>query len=1070
MQNYHRHTSYSNIMTPDSAVSNEDYAQRAVEIGQKILSSVEHGWQGYYHEVFELSQKYGLKFIFGTEAYWVNDNTEKDKTNNHIIILARNEQGRREINTILSDANIDGYYFKPRIDKKSILSLNPNNVFITSACVGFWGYGFDKTREFVETLRQHFGEHFMLEVQYHCTPKQRELNQYIRQLSKELNISLIAGMDSHYIYPEQSKDRDYRLEASNIRYEDEDGWYMDYPDEEETFRRFKEQGVLTDEEIQRAMDASDVLLEFEDIFFDKDVKLPVPPMYKDKTKEEREKIYSRLITKQFKEYTKNIPKGELQRYYDAVKAEVDVYKNTGMCDYPLIDYEIVKKGIEMGGVITSTGRGSGPSFFTNTLCGFSKIDRIAAPIKLYPERFMSETRILETHSLPDLDQNLGTPEIFERAQEIVMGEGHSYPMIAFGTLKKKSAFKMLARATDMDFGLANTISKQIDAYETDLKHAEDEDKDLIDIYDYVEPQYHEYIEQSKKYWGIIDNKKRAPCAFILYSGDIKSEIGLIKCKTDSTKREYITTVIDGAVAEKYKYLKNDLLKVNTVLLTDKVYKRIGIQPHSVVELSNAVADDDKVWQIYADGHTQGINQCEQDGARKKVMRYKPHNVSELSAFVAAIRPGFKSMYNKFEAREPFSYGIRPLDEILQTKEFPYSYILYQEQLMAVLHYAGFPMDECYQIIKDIAKKHPEKVLPLKDKFLTGFSEKIASEMANKAEADVVAQDVWQVISDSTSYSFNASHSYAMALDSLYGAWQKANHPYEFYEVYLQFYTDTGKKDKVAALKQEMEEGFGIVEGDYRWGIDNRYFKADPENHQMIPALKCIKGINQKCADKIYELSCGEQNWTFMDIIREIYGTSGINKGQFETLIKINYFEKFGNIEQLLHLKEVYEELDRSQFKKVGDQELIKKYGAIITDNAEETAATWRNFNRLEALKQYEKQMASKQTPLIHLINYEYEIFGYIKTKLNIGVEYAYVIDVNKKYKNKVITLHRLKTGEKEVVKVKGGKYDLDPIEVGDVIKTIEAGQEKKWRPDGNGGFEQIDELETILRKWSHVQC
>lgn len=401
MQNYHRHTSYSNIMTPDSAVSNEDYAKRAVELGHKVLSSVEHGWQGYYHEVFELAQKYGLKFIFGTEAYWVNDNTEKDKTNNHIIILARNEQGRREINTILSDANIDGYYFKPRVDRRSILSLTPENVFVTTACVGFWGYGFDETREFIETLHRHFGEHFMLEVQYHCTPRQQELNRYLQKLSRELGIGLIAGMDSHYIYPEQSKDRDYRLEASNMHYEDEDAWYMDYPDEEETFRRFKEQGVLTDNEIHQAMNASDILLEFEDIFFDKNVKLPVPPMYSDKTKEEREKIYSQLITKQFKEYTKNMPKQEWQRYYDAVKAEVDVYKNTGMCDYPLIDYEIVKKGIEMGGVITSTGRGSGPSFFTNTLCGFSKMDRVASPIKLYPERFMSETRILKTHSLPD---------------------------------------------------------------------------------------------------------------------------------------------------------------------------------------------------------------------------------------------------------------------------------------------------------------------------------------------------------------------------------------------------------------------------------------------------------------------------------------------------------------------------------------------------------------------------------------------------------------------------------------------------------------------------------------------
>lgn len=408
MQNYHRHTSYSNIMTPDSAASNEDYAKRAVELGQKVLSSVEHGWQGYYYEAYELAQKYDLKFIFGTEAYWVSDNQEKDKSNNHIIILAKNEQGRREINTVLSDANIDGYYFKPRVDKKSILSLSPGNVFITTACVAFWNYGFQETEEFVKVLYDRFGDDFKLEVQYHDTPRQKELNSFLLELRRKYHIGLIAGLDSHYVYPEQARDRQYRLEASKINYPEEDGWFMDYPDEETTIERFKKQGVLSDEEIAEAMDASDKLLDFEDITFSKDVKLPVPRMYKDKTKEERAKIYSKLITKKFKEYMKHVPESEYQRYFDGVKEEVNVYKNTGMCDYPLIDYEIIKKGVEMGGVITYSGRGSSPSFFTNTLCGFSNIDRFVAPIKLYPERFMSETRILETHSLPDWSQSHAT--------------------------------------------------------------------------------------------------------------------------------------------------------------------------------------------------------------------------------------------------------------------------------------------------------------------------------------------------------------------------------------------------------------------------------------------------------------------------------------------------------------------------------------------------------------------------------------------------------------------------------------------------------------------------------------
>lgn len=667
-----------------------------------------------------------------------------------------------------------------------------------------------------------------------------------------------------------------------------------------------------------------------------------------------------------------------------------------------------------------------------------------------------------------IDFNLGTPEIFEKAQEIVMGEGHSYPMIAFGTLKKKGAFKMFARAVEMDFALANEISKQIDAYETDLKNAEEEDKDTINIFDYIDTKYHDYVKQSEKYWGIISDKKKAPCAYLIWDGDIKSQIGLIKCKSESTKKEYITAVIDGAIAEKYKFLKNDLLKVNTVLLTAKVFERIGMPHMTVPELSKAVDGDEKTWQIYARGATQGINQCEQESARKKVVRYKPHNISELAAFIAGIRPGFKTMYDQFESRQPFEYGIKPLDDLLQTEQFPYSYILYQEQLMAVLNYAGFPMDQCYQIIKDIAKKHPEKVLPLKDKFLDGFAKKIQSECSSDSEANEMAQKVWQVIYDNTAYGFNCSHAYAMSLDSLYGAWQKAHYPYEFYEVYLQFYTEEGKKDKVAALKQEMESVFGIKEGVYKWGVDNRHFKADPEHDQMIPSLTCIKGISAKCAEAIYKISTEVDVTDFIELLELMDKTPNINKKHVSTLIRINYFEKFGDIQELILLQNAYEDLNRRQFNKVSNKEIIEKYYSIIIDNSEEAAATYKNFKKDIALRQYAAQIHGTKISLSEKIDYEYEFFGYIRSRFKCPESYAYVIDVNKKYKNKVIKLHRLKTGEEEIVKVKAGRYDANPIEVKDVIKTISAQQEKKWKPDGNGGYKRIDELETILYEWSKV--
>lgn len=1038
-----------------------------------MISSVEHGFQGYYYEVYELAKQYGLKFVFGAEAYWVKDRFEKDRQNNHVLLLARNEAGRREINGILSEANITGYYYKPRIDVELLMSLTPENVMVTTACVAFWHYESEYMDELVKQLHDHFGDSLFLEVQCNNTDKQKKLNSHILKLSEDLGIELIVGLDSHYIYPEQAQDRQYVLDAKDTHYPEEEGWYMDYPDDDTVVARFKEQGILSDEQIKSAMDNTDIALTFDDIEFDNTPKLPVPPKYKDKTKDERRDIYSRLITRKFKEYMKHVPKDRYEEYFEGVKREVEVYKNTGMCDYPLIDYDIVELAKERGGVITSTGRGSAPSFFTNTLCGFSKIDRFVSPVKLYPERFMSETRILQTHSLPDLDLNLGTPEIFEQAQIDVMGEGHAYPMIAYGTFKKKSAFKLYARAKGMDFELANKISRQIGAYEDAYKHAEEEEQDTIDIYDYVDKEYHPYINQSKEYWGIISDKKRAPCAFLLYSGDIKTEIGLIKCKSETTKKEYITTVIDGTVAEKYKFLKNDLLKVNTVLLTNKVYDRIGMEPHNVVELSNVVKNDEKTWNIYESGATIGINQCEQNGSRTKVMRYKPRNISELSAFIAAIRPGFKSMYSKFESREPFSYGIKPFDELIQTKEFPYSFIMYQEQLMSTLNYAGFPMDKCYQIIKDIAKKHPEKVRPLKSQFIEGFSEKILSDCKDAAEANKMAKKVWTIIDNSTSYSFNSSHSYSMALDSLYGAWQKANYPYEFYETYLQFYSDTGKKDKVAALMREMTDYFNINTGGCKWGLDNRKFLAIPEEQCIVPSLVSIKGISQKCADKLYKVSQENPNCkSFFEVWIILKNATYVNKDHIDTLVKLNYFSEFGEINQLLQQVTLFDDLYGRKTFPMKDIEVL----GLSDDDIESMGGTKtpkqvRNLDNIKLIECMLGRIEYKKTNLIDVIKYEHECLGYIMTRIpDTSPQYALALDVNKKYPNKVIKLYRLNNGNIDTVKVKAKMYDSMPIEEGDVIRTVEARQEKKWYKDGDGSWQRRDETETILYKWKRVKC
>ena len=287
------------------------------------------------------------------------------------------------------------------------------------------------------------------------------------------------------------------------------------------------------------------------------------------------------------------------------------------------------------------------------------------------------------------------------------------------------------------------MSEQIKKYEAAVKHAPEDEKDDINVFDYIDKDFHEIYEKSKDYLGLVTSWSIAPCSYLLYEGSIRKEIGLVKVK------DHLCCLMDGHWAEACHFLKNDLLKVSVVDLIYRAYHRIGIEPPTVTELLKMCPPDDKAWEIYEKGCTLGINQCEQTGTASRVTKYKPKNISELGAFVAAIRPGFKSMYKTFEERKPFAYGVKAFDELIQTDEMPSSFLLYQEQEMAALNYAGIDMSDCYTAIKNIAKKRADKVLAYKEKFINGFSQVMIEDEHKTPEASAsMSQEPWQIIEDS----------------------------------------------------------------------------------------------------------------------------------------------------------------------------------------------------------------------------------------------------------------------------------------------------------------------------------
>ena len=204
----------------------EAYAKRAVELGQGILSSCEHGWQGPPYVYWKAAKDNGLKYLMSAEAYWVRDRLEKDGTNCHIWIGAKNEIGRLALNDAISEANISGFYKQARLDIPLILSLPKDDVWVTSACIAGWKY--EDADDIMKRFGDHFGENFFLEVQYHNTEAQAKLNEHILKLRYETGMNIIMGCDSHYILQSQDQDRTDFLSSKGMHYEDEEGWYLDF--------------------------------------------------------------------------------------------------------------------------------------------------------------------------------------------------------------------------------------------------------------------------------------------------------------------------------------------------------------------------------------------------------------------------------------------------------------------------------------------------------------------------------------------------------------------------------------------------------------------------------------------------------------------------------------------------------------------------------------------------------------------------------------------------------------------------------------------------------------------------
>jgi len=358
--------------------------------------------------------------------------------------------------------------------------------------------------------------------------------------------------------------------------------------------------------------------------------------------------------------------------------------------------------------------------------------------------------------------------------------------------------------------------------------------------------------------------------------------------------------------------------------------------------------------------------------------------------------------------------------------------------MQVMEYAGIPISVTYEIVKNIAKKRVEKVLKYKEQFIKGMTKRlIKDEQRDKEEAEKISHVTWQIIEDSSRYSFNSSHSYSVAGDSLYGAYLKSHYPLEFYEVILNMLEKDGDKDRLNRAKEEATRAFGITFPPYKFGQDNTKIAAMPESNQITSSLASMKGMPSALSIKLFEASKVEHK-DFVDFM--IYAEeNGINSKKFEDLILINYYSIFGHNKRLILF---YKEFTSGKLR-------------YSKTHSEKTKA-----KRIEELRLLWESIPDERLPIWEQLTAENEILGYIQAVYpEINRRYVYVMNVDTKFAPRC-ELYCLNNGKRSSIKVQKKIYDNNLFYGGEILyvdnfrekpavkfvdgKYVESPDDKQW--------------------------
>ncbi len=943
----HVHTEYSLL---DGASKIKDLVVKAKNSGMGSIAITDHGNMFGSIEFYKACKEINIKPIIGVEAYLVDDiyskdnfsKSEKESKYTHITLLAKNLEGYRNLVKLVTKSYLDGFYYKPRIDKK-LLEAHKDGILVLSGCIAgeiprLIKDGLEKEAISVaDWYVQIFGkENFYIEIQEHGIEEEKIVNPGLFKLAKKLGLKMVFTVDSHYLEREDAEMHDILLciqtgkkvsDVDRLKFEGEN-FYLLTP--EEIYAKFESE---FGEAIKNTMEVSEKC-NLEISFNNKELM----PQYSvdGKVCEDPDKVISEMVFSGLEKiFRGKVP----EEYIERANYELEVIRKMGFSNYFLVVQDFVNWA-KSRNIPVGPGRGSAAGALITYALGITNIDPIR--YNLLFERFLNPERV----TMPDIDVDVADRNRDEVIEYLTnkYGRENTANIITFGTLQTKAAIRDVGRVLGIPLSRVDTIAKSLDRVEY-ISEAKEVVEEVRNIVMGNNDEEKKWIEASEKLEGIVRHASIHASGIVISSVPIHEYIPLYK----DPKEGKISTQIPATYLEELGFLKMDILGLSNLSVIYDTLELIKKRKNVEIDINSIPLDDEKTYKLLSSGETDGVFQVESDGMKRMLMDMKPSCIEDIIAALALYRPGplgsgmDKQYINRKHNREPIEYPHPDLEEILKET---YGVILYQEQIMKIAQkIAGFTLGQADNLRRAIGKKKPEIMEQMKKLFIEGS--------VKKGYSESFAKELYEMIEKFADYGFNKSHSAAYAIITYQTAYLKANYPVEYMTSLIN--SEIGKFDKmVKYIEVARNMGIEILQPDVNNSQDQFSIELRNNKDAIRYGLLGIKGLGESVAKVItQERETNGKYKTIEDFFERT--VESLKKNSYEVLAMSGALDRLiddrGKI--ISNMEKIISNFEKnSRHKSVGQNELFGESSSVSVITRLNTLES--NLS-METLAAYEKQ-------------------------------------------------------------------------------------------------------------------